>query len=230
MVILRCSWHFRIWDTTLLLYICVLQMFVCYPFLLCWLSLSFTIGFMPFGFWNVGLLAFGIIWNLASFICWYFSGHGPSPMCRLMCRLMWRSRQRRSHFSASIWFHWWVFHSFLFFFNSVFLYLYCFSVLFFERFSVLFWCPSGHVSLLCLVLISLDARHIAEFSMHIFPVLCFFLSRGVVLVCLVEPRDYRCCFFDCFVPSSFFSSFGSICFIWNSSRSIAIVHFCFSKI
>jgi len=39
--------------------------------------------------------------------------------------------------------------------------------------------------------------------MHIFPVLCFFLSRGVVLVCLVEPRDYRCCFFVCFVPSSF---------------------------
>ena len=134
MVILCYSWHFRIWDTTLLIYICVLEMFVCYPFLLCWLSLSFTIGFMPSVLWNVKLQAFDIIWNLASFICWYFSGHGPSPMCRLRCRLMRMSRQRRSCFSASIWFHWWVFHSFLFFFNSVFLYLYCFSVLFFERF------------------------------------------------------------------------------------------------
>ena len=138
MVILCYSWHFRIWDTTLLLYICVLEMFVCYPFLLCWLSLSFTIGFMPSGFWNVGLLAFGIIWNIASFICWYFSGHGPSPMCRLRCRLMRRSRQRRSRFSTSIWFHWWVFHSFLFFLILFFVFVLFFSFVFWKIFQFCF--------------------------------------------------------------------------------------------
>jgi len=73
-----------------------------------------------------------------------------------------------------------------------------------KGFLVLFWCPSGHVSLLCLVLISLDARHIAEFSMHIFPVLCLFFFVQRCCSCLFgRARGYRCCFFVCFMPSSF---------------------------
>jgi len=79
-----------------------------------------------------------------------------------------------------------------------------FQFCFLKGFLVLFWCPSGHVSLLCLVLISLDAQYIAEFSMHIFPVLCLFFFVQRCCSCLFgRARGYRCCFFVCFMPSSF---------------------------
>ena len=115
-----------------------------------------------------------------------------------------RSRQRCRRFSSvnlvSL-----VSISFIFIFKKFyFLYLYCFLVLFFERFFS-FVLMSFRTCFCFMLSFDLFRRsaYCGILYAYFFVLCLFFQSRGVILVCLVEPRDYRCCFFDCFVPSSF---------------------------
>jgi len=96
--------------------------------------------------------------------------------------------------------------SFIFIFKKFyFLYLYCFSVLFFEKFFsfVLMSLRTCFSFMLSFDLFRRLAYCGILYAYFFLSCVCFFLSRGVVLGCLDEPRDYRCCFFVCFVPSSF---------------------------